>query len=298
MACACRLPELPMPTRMSPSAYRALRTCPYQYYVRSLLGLRKRKSLDEELDASLLGQTLHQILRNFFQELKTTQLREQQLRDLHYRRAWMLEHLQHASEQGFAKLLDGDKRILGSLRDWQKQIPSFIAWQLNRETQGWQFHDAELKVGFEFTFTDTNHQEHTIRIEGYADRVDVSEIGQQAAVLDYKYQNRDKIKKRAEQLMDDPQLLLYTKALAEEKKIIGHTVTDADWVALKVDLKKKDPTERSLSVDDLVIRGDALDDQLQQDLSAVWSGSPMQAFAPDSVCRHCEARGICRKGMW
>jgi len=40
---------------MSPSAYRALRSCPYQYYVRNLLGLRKRKGLDEELDASLLG---------------------------------------------------------------------------------------------------------------------------------------------------------------------------------------------------------------------------------------------------
>lgn len=298
MASASRLPELPIPTRMSPSAYRALRACPYQYYVRSLLGLRKRKGLDEELDSSLLGQTLHQILRNFFQELKTTQLREPRLQDLDYRSAWMLEHLQLASEQGFAKLLDGDKRILGSLRDWQKQIPSFITWQLNRETQGWQFHDAELKVGFEFAFTDTNHQEHTIRIEGYADRVDVSVIGQQAAVLDYKYQNVDKIKKRADQLMDDPQLLLYTKALKAEKEIIGHAVTDADWVALKMDLKKKGSAERSLSVDDLVKKCDALEDQLRQDLSAVWSGLPMQAFAPESVCRHCEARGICRKGMW
>ena len=298
MASASRLPELPMPIRMSPSAYRALRSCPYQYYVRSLLGLRKRKGLDEELDASLLGQTLHQILRNFFQELKTAQLREPKLQDLQYRRTWMQEQLQRASEQGFAKLLEGDKRILGSLRDWQKQIPSFIAWQLNREALGWQFHDAELKVGFEFPFTDTHHHEHTIRIEGYADRVDVSVIGQQAAVLDYKFQNRDKIKKRAEQLMDDPQLLLYTKAIETEKKIIGHTVTDADWVALKMDLKKRDSAERALSVEDLGDRVDALEEQLRQDLSAVWSGSPMQAFAPESVCRHCEARGICRKGMW
>lgn len=298
MASACRLPELPMPTRMSPSAYRALRSCPYQYYVRSLLGLRKRRGLDEELDASLLGQTLHQILRNFFQELKTTQLREPRLEDLQYRRVWMQEHLQQASEKGFAKLLDGDKRILGSLRDWQKQIPSFIEWQLNREAQGWQFHDAELKVGFEFPFTDMHHQEHTIRIEGYVDRVDVSVIGQQLAVLDYKYQNHDKIKKRADQLMDDPQLLLYSKAIEKEKKIIGRSVTDADWVSLKMDLKRKDSAQRSLAVGDLVSRDDALEEQLRHDLSAVWSGSAMRAFAPESVCRHCEARGICRKGMW
>lgn len=298
MASASRLPELPMPTRMSPSAYRALRSCPYQYYVRSLLGLRKRKGLDEELDASLLGQTLHQILRNFFYELKTAQLREPRLRDLSYRQQWMHENLYQASEQGFVKLLEGDKRILGSLRDWQKQIPSFIVWQLERESHGWQFHDAELKVGFEFLFVDTHQQEHTVRIEGYADRVDVSSATKQAAVMDYKHQSYDKIKKRSDQLMDDPQLLLYTKAMKEEKKITNYLMAEADWVALKMDLKKKDPSVRSLGVNDLDLSLTNLEAQLHQDLSAVWSGTPMKAFAPESACRYCEARGICRKGMW
>jgi len=189
--------------------------------VRNLLGLRKRKGLDEELDASLLGQTLHQILRNFFQELKSTQIREPRLQDPQYRQTWMQEHLHHASEQGFLKLLEGDKRILGSLRDWQKQIPSFVAWQLERESHGWQFHDAELKVGFEFSFTDAHHQEHTVRIEGYADRLDINTTLRQAAVLDYKHQSPDKIKKRADQLMDDPQLLLYTKAITGHRGRLG-----------------------------------------------------------------------------
>ena len=298
MASAHRLPGLPMPTRMSPSAYRALRSCPYQYYVRNLLGLRKRKGLDEELDASLLGQTLHQILRNFFQELKSTQIREPRLQDPQYRQTWMQEHLHHASEQGFLKLLEGDKRILGSLRDWQKQIPSFVAWQLERESHGWQFHDAELKVGFEFSFTDAHHQEHTVRIEGYADRLDINTTLRQAAVLDYKHQSPDKIKKRADQLMDDPQLLLYTKAITEEQKATDHPVIEADWVALKMNLKKKDSSERSFKLDHLSDQVLVLEKQLQQDLSAVWSGAAMQAFAPESACRYCEARGICRKGMW
>jgi len=298
MASAQRLPGLPMPTRMSPSAYRALRSCPYQFYVRNLLGLRKRKGLDEELDASLLGQTLHQILRNFFQELKSTQLREPRLQDPHYRSAWMQEHLHQASEQGFLKLLEGDKRILGSLRDWQKQIPSFVEWQLERESRGWQFHDAELKVGFEFTFTDAHHQEHMVRIEGYTDRLDVHAANRQAAILDYKHQSPDKIKKRADQLMDDPQLLLYTKAISEEHRGTEHPVVEAEWVALKMNLKKKESSARSLMVDSLAGQVMALDKQLHQDLSAVWSGSSLQAFAPESACRYCEARGICRKGMW
>jgi len=39
-------------------------------------------------------------------------------------------------------------------------------------------------------------------------------------------------------------------------------------------------------------------EQIVQDLNALWARKPMQAFAPDSVCQYCEARGICRKGMW
>ncbi|MFY7966350.1 MAG: RecB family exonuclease, partial [Polynucleobacter sp.] len=238
------------------------------------------------------------ILRNFFQELKSTQLREPRLQDPHYRSAWMQEHLHQASEQGFLKLLEGDKRILGSLRDWQKQIPSFVEWQLERESRGWQFHDAELKVGFEFTFTDAHHQEHMVRIEGYTDRLDVHAANRQAAILDYKHQSPDKIKKRADQLMDDPQLLLYTKAISEEHRGTEHPVVEAEWVALKMNLKKKESSARSLMVDSLAGQVMALDKQLHQDLSAVWSGSSLQAFAPESACRYCEARGICRKGMW
>jgi ATP-dependent helicase/nuclease subunit B len=34
------------------------------------------------------------------------------------------------------------------------------------------------------------------------------------------------------------------------------------------------------------------------DIEALWGGSPVVASAPDSVCQYCQARGICRKGMW
>ncbi len=299
MASAKRLPQLPMPTRMSPSAYRALRSCPYQYYVRSLLGLRKRKGLDEELDASIIGQTLHQILRNFFQELKTTQARDaKRMSEPEYRKQWMIDHLNQASMQGFAKLVEGDRRVLGSLRDWQKQIPSFIEWQLEREHNAWQFHDAECKVGFEFPFTDTHQHEHSIRIEGYADRIDINPSNQTLAILDYKHQSRKRVEERSEQLMDDPQLLLYAKAISEQYSKQQGSVTELDWVALKIDLKKKAPIDRTIAIESVSEATNQLEQQLQEDLSAVWSGTPMRAFAPDSTCRYCDARGICRKGMW
>ncbi|OZB34444.1 MAG: helicase I, partial [Polynucleobacter sp. 39-45-136] len=64
-------PDIALPISMSPSAYKALRDCPYRYYVRSILGLRKAKEFEEGFDASLAGQVLHALLKNFFQALKT-----------------------------------------------------------------------------------------------------------------------------------------------------------------------------------------------------------------------------------
>ncbi len=294
MSQASRLDGLPMPTRMSPSAYRALRACPYQYYVRSLLGLRKRKDLDEELDASVIGQTLHQILRNFFQELKSTEARDAQIvNDVEFRKAWMITHLMRASEQGFSRLLEGDQRVLGHLRDWQKQIPSFVEWQLERESHGWRFHDAERKLGFEFNFSDEHGQFHQIRIEGYTDRIDVKPNTSSLAILDYKHQSREKVLERGTQLMDDPQLLLYAKALSTQGPI-----DQLDWVSLKMNLKKKGADQRSIGITEIPLAMRQLDAQLQNDLGSVWSGAAMRAFAPESTCRYCDARGICRKGMW
>jgi ATP-dependent helicase/nuclease subunit B len=294
MSQATRLDGLPMPTRMSPSAYRALRACPYQYYVRSLLGLRKRKDLDEALDASMLGQTLHQILRNFFQELKSTEARDaKRMSDLEFRKDWMITHLMHASEQGFSRLLEGDQRIVGQLRDWQKQIPSFVEWQLERESQGWRFHDAERKLGFEFNFSDEHGQFHQIRMEGYADRIDQQPNTSLLSILDYKNQSREKVMERSAQLMDDPQLLLYAEALSAQGPI-----DQLDWVALKMNLKKKDASKRSVTIAEIPLAMQQLHAQLQSDLGSVWSGGAMRAFAPESTCRYCDARGICRKGMW
>ncbi|BEI37119.1 PD-(D/E)XK nuclease family protein [Polynucleobacter sp. HIN7] len=294
MAQANRLDGLPMPTRMSPSAYRALRACPYQYYVRSLLGLRKRKDLDDELDASVIGQTLHQILRNFFQELKSTEARDAQINDdLQFRKDWMITRLMRASEQGFSRLLEGDQRVLGHLRDWQKQIPSFVEWQLERESQGWRFHDAERKLSFEFNFLDKHGQFHQIQIEGYADRIDVKPNTASLAILDYKHQSREKVLERGTQLMDDPQLLLYAKALSPQGPI-----EQLDWVSLRMNLKKKGTDQRAVGITEIPLAMQQLDAQLQNDLRSVWSGDAMQAFAPESTCRYCDARGICRKGMW
>jgi ATP-dependent helicase/nuclease subunit B len=298
-------PEIALPIGMSPSAYKALRDCPYRYYVRSILGLRKAKEFEEGFDASLAGQVLHALLKNFFQALKTEEKKSHS--SIHEgedaRRQWMQEHLAKYSEKEFERLIKGDARVTGTLRDWQKQIPSFVDWQLKREAEGWEYHDAELPVGFIVTLTDPDGIEREIEIAGRADRFDInSKDAKIAAVIDYKNQGITKIKKRAEHLLDDPQLLIYARAVDENAiaaHLPGRTIRQAEWVSLKADLKKADDKiVRAHLIEHMPEAMEQFSDQLNEDLEVLWARKPMKAFAPDSVCQYCEARGICRKGMW
>ncbi len=295
---------LPMPLSMSPSAYKALRDCPYRYYVRSLLGLRKNKGFDEGFDASLAGQTLHKLLKRFYQALKTYEHTNPIIKvDQEQRRAWMEKSLSIYSEQEFAALIEGDARVMGALRDWQKQIPSFVDWQLQRESVGWEYFNGEVKVGFDLPFKDIDGNPKTIRIEGFADRYDINiHDGTLASVIDYKNQRFERVKVRAEHLLDDPQLLIYARAANEAQenhKLNGHKVQQAEWVALKADLSKGEQKAlRVQEVADMPAMMQQFSEQITEDVQQLWAKKPMQAFAPEGVCQYCEARGICRKGIW
>jgi ATP-dependent helicase/nuclease subunit B len=214
----------------------------------------------------------------------------------------MQEHLIKHSEKEFERLIKGDARVMGTLRDWQKQIPSFVDWQLKRESEGWQFHDAELAVGFMLMLTDSNGIQREIEIAGRADRFDVNANNSTAAVIDYKNQGITKIKKRAQHLLDDPQLLIYARAVNENAiaaHLPGRTIEQAEWVSLKADIKKADDKiVRAHPVEHMPKMMEQFSEQLNEDLEVLWARKPMKAFAPDSVCQYCEARGICRKGMW
>ncbi|QWD68951.1 PD-(D/E)XK nuclease family protein [Polynucleobacter sp. VK25] len=296
--------DLPMPLSMSPSAYKALRDCPYRYYVRSLLGLRKNKEFDEGFDASLAGQTLHKLLKRFYHALKTHEHTNPSLKnDADQRRTWMEKSLNDYSEQEFAVLIEGDARVMGTLRDWQKQIPSFVDWQLQREQAGWEYFDGEVKVGFDLPFQDADGNIKMIRIEGYADRYDVNvDDSKIASVIDYKNQHFDRVKVRAEHVLDDPQLLIYARAAnegQESHKLSGHQVRQAEWVALKADISKGEQKAlRSQEVMDMTEMMQQFSKQMTEDVEQLWAKKPMQAFAPEGVCQYCEARGVCRKGIW
>ena len=123
-----------------------------------------------------------------------------------------------------------------------------------------------------------------------------------ASVIDYKNQRFERVKVRAEHILDDPQLLIYARAAnegQESHKLTGHQVEQAEWVALKADISKgEQKAVRSQEVADMPAIMRQFTVQMTEDVEQLWAKKPMQAFAPDGVCQYCEARGICRKGIW
>jgi ATP-dependent helicase/nuclease subunit B len=43
---------------------------------------------------------------------------------------------------------------------------------------------------------------------------------------------------------------------------------------------------------------DAISRRLPELLEAIAAGATLRASGIDAVCQYCEARGLCRKGMW
>jgi len=278
----CLPDDFVKPASISPSAYRALRECPYRYYVTRLLGLRERSGLEAEVDLSLVGKTLHAALYDFYHGLKTQALETDNV----YERTKLLKQRLYAiSHKHFKPLLEVDGRWLAAWIEWETLIPSWIDWHIQREQSGWSFHDGEKQVGF-----DLQTRFGEIRVTGFVDRVDIHPQ-QGVEVIDYKFSSKNSITKKKNNLQDDPQLVIYAKAVNGHDMVNRQPTTSASWISVKED-------DARVEVDDLQNEMKELPAQMIADIEALWGGAPLAASAPDSICQYCQARGICRKGMW
>lgn len=274
-------PTFERPHRISPSAYKALRECPYRYYATRLLGLREQSQLDSEVDLSLVGQTLHTALKSFYQGLKTTPFQG----DPQKKRSYLEQQLKNISFKHFQPLIDADGRWLASWVQWEQQIPEWVVWQLKREADGWIFYDGEISVGFNL-----ETRFGPLEVYGQLDRIDCHPE-QGVSVIDYKYSTANSIKKKQKNIEDDPQLVIYAKALDGQALVNQAKVHQASWVSLR-------ESDVDLPVDELEKHISELPAQIISDIEKVWGGEVLKASGPDSVCQYCQVRGLCRKGMW
>jgi ATP-dependent helicase/nuclease subunit B len=263
-ACAQPAPAVPpaqLPRRYSPTAYQTLLDCPYRFFVRSVLGIRELDEADEALDKSDYGNTLHRILQVFHDS------------DPAPEHGAALARLQAISAAEFAPLPAYTAAAWRSR--WEAIQPAYIDAWLDWVGQGWRYQSGESDFAVSYAAEGLGE----VTLHGRVDRVDAK--GEARMVIDYKTGAAAGLRKKLRDPAEAVQLPFYAWLANAAAAFLPINETPVAALALDGETDV-----------------DAICRRLPQLLEAIAAGAGLPASGIDAVCRHCEARGLCRKGMW
>jgi ATP-dependent helicase/nuclease subunit B len=255
-----------LPRRYSPSAYQTLLDCPYRFFARSVLGIRELDEADEALDKSDYGNALHRILKAFHDSAPPLE------------RDAALAQLNAISVAEFATLPAWTAAAWRS--KWGTIQPAYIDAWLAHAAAGWRYESGETDFAVPHTVAGLGE----ITLHGRVDRVDRrinSSEGDARYVIDYKTSAAQGLRKKLKAPDETVQLPFY--AWLCEAAAAYLPINETPVAALELDFET-DVAAISL--------------RLPQLLEAIAQHAALPAHGIDGICRYCEARGLCRKGMW
>jgi ATP-dependent helicase/nuclease subunit B len=261
------LPTERVPEKISASGYNSLMACPYQYYARHGLKLYDVDEVQLEMEKRDFGDLVHRILLRFHRAHPTLRGKDTQALE---------QDLRLASETEFHPMLKLNYLSHAWQLRWESLIPSYIAWQLEREQNGWRWHGGETEKHRSFPLPDGKH----ITLRGTLDRVDQSPGG--VAVIDYKTRSVDALRKQLKTEGEDVQLPVY--ALLAEGDVV-----EAGYLSLDKEVKAV-PLPGNLAELSAAVAA-----RLADMFAALHAGSPLPARGTDEACGRCEMQGLCRR---
>ncbi|MHB1084564.1 MAG: PD-(D/E)XK nuclease family protein [Thiobacillus sp.] len=250
-----------MPRRYSPTAYQTLLDCPYRFFVTSVLGIHELNEADDALDKSDYGNALHRILKAFHDSAPPSE------RDAALVRLGELSNAEFAALPAYT--------ATAWCTRWEKIQPAYIDAWLDWVAQGWRYQSGEAAVEMPFNVAGLGD----ITLHGRVDRVD--ERGDARTVIDYKTGAGVGLKKKLKDPTEAVQLPFY--AWLSEAAAAYLPINETPVALLELN------GETDV---------DAISRRLPELLGAIAAGEPLRANGVDAVCQYCEARGLCRKGMW
>lgn len=254
-----------VPESISASGYNSLLACPYQYYAGKILGLSPLEEAEKVMEKADYGSYLHKILYLFHKKYpEITALPEAQ------------DELERLSDAVFREAVEADYLSHGWALRWKAMMPQYLEWQKKRESEGWRIerieeegrHDIALECGRKLT------------LKGRIDRADASKAGM--SVIDYKTQNAAILKGKLAEPGEDVQLAVYALLLQEP-------VIDSAFLSLDGQVKAVSPEETMAS---------EVSARLAEIFDEIHGGAGLPAQGIESVCAHCDMRGLCRKDYW
>ncbi len=257
-----------VPLRLSASAYASLMACPYQFFARRMLGLGEAEEVREALEKRDYGEFVHRILQRF--HAGHAQLSGQPDEAL-------MADLEAISREVFAPEIEENFLEHAWLSRWLECVPGYIAWQKAREAGGWRFAGSELVRERALSLSGGGE----LVLQGRLDRLDRKADGNEA-VIDYKTQDAQGLRRRLAQPHEDVQLASY--ALLQ-----GEQVSEASYVGLDGDK----PAE--LCLPDVQAAARVQGVRLVAAIEALRAGAALPAHGVEAACIWCEVRGLCRK---
>lgn len=276
-------PEAHLPASLLPAAftatdYQRLINCPYQFFSARGLGLSPEDEMRVEMEKKDYGNHIHRILQAFHSgapglpgpwcgKLDNSTRSEAE--------ALLCE----ISDKVFAR--DLRRRFLsrGWLHRWEKCLPAYLDWEINRAAT-WRVEATEIRK--DRTYKDGNTH---ITLTGRIDRLDQSEGGH--GVIDYKTGTVPS----SEQVQagESIQLPFYGLLLEEEK------ISQAAFLMLE----DESVGERTiLSGEPFAMLRIAVRERLMLLKRRLDAGAAMPAWGDMETCRLCEMEGLCRREMW
>lgn len=249
-----------LPAQLSASSIEALRNCPYQFFSRSLLGLREPDELDVELDKRDYGTWLHDVLRRFHESRGGDDLAD----------------LRAAADAEAASLDAAD--FLPYRAAFERVLPRYVSWLAETEGAGQRFQAGEA----ERRCQPFDGPLAAVALQGRIDRIDTTPAG--TLLLDYKTGRAKDLKDKLKTPLEDTQLAVYALLMDADPTLqAAYLAMDEPDALVTVPHPEVSATARALRAG------------LQADLAAVLSGQALPALGEGRVCDYCEARGLCRK---
>ncbi len=266
------IPPARVPERLSASGLKTLIDCPYRYFARYVLRLAEFDELTDGMEKRDFGEQFHSILHRFHSHHPQLAMEQDEV---------LISSLEAITEEAFAEAVARNFQDHAWRLRWRAQIEDYLAWQRQREAQGWSWQAGELEAAREHELG----AGRTLLLSGRIDRVDIGHDadGMPAqALLDYKSRGLKALRDQVRD-PDDVQLAFYTL-------LQGTHVAEAAYVAL-------DGNELGTAVLSEP-EGDAaaLQDIITESFNAMHAGTGMPAHGTDAACAYCEMHGLCRKG--
>lgn len=274
-----------LPGRLSAAAVQALVTCPYQFHARRLLALAPLDEIREDAEKRDLGQAIHAVLESFHAE-------------------WGEVDLSSVPPDTLAASLAAQSaRVFGSLQELWPEALTFqrvfdtlaaelLDLTIGHARAGWRWQAGE-RWGERLLELDDGRR---IVLVGRIDRIDRQVRGGQVRVVDYKVRGPKQVSSGLREPGEDVQLPLYGLLLGGAAEVAEYLVIDTSSRS-----QTGRAARRVLSVappQDFRSLVDAVDVRLRADLVRIAAGAPLPAHGVESDCRHCDMRGVCRRGTW